>query len=82
MVRGKLTPTQLDLLAGAASGESLTQVAVRIHVSPSHAYNEMQRVKRVLRAKTIPACVMRAHALGLLSHPTGAELAVFPVENG
>jgi hypothetical protein len=51
-----------------------------MHFSRSHACNEIQRVKAELGVASIPALVMRAHAMGLLSHPTGSDMDVFVME--
>jgi DNA-binding CsgD family transcriptional regulator len=72
----ELTQTQLKLLALVSSGYSLADAGRSMHFSRSHAYNEIQRVKSELGVVSLPALCMRAHALGLLSHPTGADMSV------
>lgn len=57
----------------------MQQVALEMRVSYSNVANSMQEVKGRLNATTLASCVMRAHALGLLSHPTGADHSVVPL---
>ena len=71
-----LTETQVQLLALVSSGYSLADAGRKMHFSRSHAYNEIQQVKAELGVASITALAMRAHALGFLSHPTGADMAV------
>jgi DNA-binding NarL/FixJ family response regulator len=72
----KLTDRQLDLLALHASGYRIRDAARELHIERQSAYNAVASVKRRLRVSTLAACVMRAHAAGLLSHPTGPTQAV------
>ena len=78
--RVQLNPLQASLLAHLASGNTIYEAADAEHVSFSWAHKSVLKAKRELEAPNIPACVMRAHALGILSHPTGMYQQVFVVE--
>ena len=67
----KLTDRQLELLALNASGYRTKDAARKLHVAEQTAYNAIASAKQKLGVATVSACVMRAHAAGLLSHPTG-----------
>lgn len=75
-----LTPTMLKILARHASGLKLTEVAEEIFISYSAVTNAMLDARRRVGVGTIPALVMQAHALGYLSHPTGPDRQVFPLD--
>jgi DNA-binding NarL/FixJ family response regulator len=72
-----LTPQMVSFLAAHASGRTLTAVAMEMHYSYSNVRNTLDEAKSRLGCNTLAAAVMRAHALGYLTHPTGAEQRVF-----
>lgn len=80
LVTPVLTDFQVQLLARAGSGETLREAANEMHFSYGTAYNHMRVIKKRLGARTLSACVMRAYAMGYLSHPTGADYSVVPVD--
>lgn len=57
------------ILAGHASGLTLGQVALELYVSYSCVANTVQDIKKLLKAKTLAECVMKAHKLGYISDP-------------
>lgn len=77
--RPLLTKTMVKVLARHASGLTLKEVAEEQYVTYSAVTNIIYDAKDRLEADTIAALVMKAHALGYLSHPTGAEDQVFPI---
>ncbi len=77
-----LSELQVSLLAHLASGLTVWEAANEVHISPQWAYESIRYAKRKLGAPTIPACVMRAHRLGFLSHPTGYSEQVFAIDAG
>lgn len=76
----QLNAIQKALLAHIASGHNVYEAAELEHVSFSWAHKSVKAAKKALGAPNIPSCVMRAHAVGILSHPTGESLAVFVEE--
>jgi len=48
-------------------------------ISRSNAYNTIQEIKNNLEGNNIATCVIRAHALGYLSHPTGIDQGVYVI---
>lgn len=75
-----LTPTMVKILARHASGLKLTEVADEIYISYSAITNAMLEARRRTGSGTIAGLVMRAHDLGFLSHPTGPDQQVFPLD--
>ncbi len=75
----QLNALQTELLAHVASGSTLYEAADRENVSFSWAHKNVRTAKRILGAANLASCVMRAHAIGILSHPTGAHHQVFAV---
>jgi len=73
-----ITPTQLKILARHASGLSLKEVASECFISYSAVTNYMYDIRFRLGVGSNAAAVMRAHDLGYLTHPTGADHQVFP----
>ena len=71
-----LNDLQLRLLAYVASGKKAHEAADEIHISHDYAYQLLQGARQLLDAPTLPAAVMRAHAIGKLSHPTGYDNVV------
>lgn len=67
------------ILALHASGLTLKEVAKKIFVSYSAVTNMMYDARQRMEAETTAELIMRAHDLGYLSHPTGAEHTVFPL---
>ncbi len=80
MDREVLNPLQISLLAHLASGSTLYEAADREHISFSWAHKNIRTAKAALGASNHASCVMRAHAIGLLSHPTGSHQKVFVVD--
>jgi DNA-binding NarL/FixJ family response regulator len=76
----QLNDKQIDILARHASGRSIKRVALDLHYSPGYVNNVVQQIKSALHVRTLAACVMRAHALGYLSHPTGPDGTVVPLD--
>jgi DNA-binding NarL/FixJ family response regulator len=75
--RPLFTPSMLKILARHASGLSLKDVAREIYVSYSAVTNTMYDARKRVGVDSNAALVIRAHSLGLLSHPTGPDQQVF-----
>lgn len=78
--RPLLSPLMQNLLAGYANGYQLKEMAAEKYVSYSTATNTVYEAKRRLEAKNLAQAVVKAIGKGYLSHPTGAELQVFPIQ--
>lgn len=74
------TPRMLSILARHASGLSLKDVAREIYVSYSAVTNTMYEARKRVGVDSNSALVIRAHSLGLLSHPTGPDQQVFVLD--
>ena len=70
----------LEILAQHASGYRLKEIAGRVYLSYPRVTGIAGEAKRELGVQTLAGAVIRAHALGYLSHPTGPEGRVFPTE--
>ena len=70
----------LSILARHASGLSLKDVASEIYVSYSAVTNTMYDARKRFNVDSNAALVMRAHSMGLLSHPTGPSQEVFVLD--
>lgn len=78
--RAKLTPTMIKILARHASGLTFKEVAREVYISYSAVTNMMNEARSRTGAGTNAALVMYAHDLGYLSHPTGPDRQVFPLQ--
>lgn len=78
--RPLLTKTMLKILARHASGLTLKEVASEQYISYSAVTNAMYDARQRMEVGSLAGLVMRAHALGYLSHPTGTEQRVFPTQ--
>lgn len=76
--RPLLSPLMQQLLAGYANGRQLKEMAADRYVSYSTATNTVYEAKKRLEASNLAQAVVKAIAKGYLSHPTGAEMFVFP----
>ena len=70
----------VEILAQHASGYRLKEIAGRVYLSYPRVTGIAGEAKRELGVKTLAGAVLRAHKLGYLSHPTGPELRVFPLD--
>lgn len=75
-----LTPTMVQILARHASGLNLSEVAEDIFISYSWVTNAMSEARKRLGVNSNAALVIQAHDLGYLSHPTGPDRQVFPLQ--
>ena len=75
-----LSPMALEILALHASGYRLKEISKKVYLSYPRVTGIAGEAKRELGVKTLAGAVIRAHDLGLLSHPTGAESRVFVLE--
>jgi DNA-binding NarL/FixJ family response regulator len=75
-----LTKTMLKILARHASGLTLRAIASEIFVSYSAVTNTMYEARARTGAKTNAELVMFAHDAGYLSHPTGPDRQVVPLD--
>lgn len=75
-----LTKTMLKILAHHASGLNFKEVAAKIFVSYSAVTNTMYEARQRTETKTIGELIMKAHAMGYLSHPTGPNSEVFVLD--
>ncbi len=75
-----LTASMLKILARHASGLSLKEVAKEIYISYSAVTNTMYEARKRTGTTTISQLTMLAHDLGQLSHPTGHDRQVFPLD--
>lgn len=73
MTATHLTPQMVRFLAAHASGKTLTRIAVDMNYSYSNVRNTLDEAKMRMRVSTLAAAVMRAHADGYLSDPTGVD---------
>lgn len=73
---GHLSPLMQNILALNASDMRNGQIAERLHISYSTVINTLAESRDRLGVVTIGAAIMRAHAMGYLSHPTGADAGV------
>ena len=74
-----LTLTQRRILAYHASGLTLQQVGLEMHLSYSAVTANIQWAKDLLDGRTLGQLVAKATARGFISMATGAEEHVFPV---
>lgn len=70
----------VQLLVGSANGRQLKDIAKERYASYSSATQTMARAKEILEAKSLAQAVIRAHAAGYLSLPTGPDLLCFPLD--
>lgn len=76
-----LSPLMKILLAGCANGKTLKELAEESYVSYSNATNTIDKAKDRLDAATLTQAVVKAMSRGYISHPTGADLSVFPIHD-
>jgi DNA-binding NarL/FixJ family response regulator len=63
---GRLTPAMVDVLAGAARGESVVDTARRRVVSPHTVATQRKLALQVLHARTMPEAVAVAVRRGIV----------------
>lgn len=68
------------ILAEHASGHRLKELTTVVYLSYPRITGIAGEAKRALGTQTLAGAVLRAHQLGYLSHPTGPELRVFPLD--
>ena len=67
----RLSHRQLELMAMVASNKSIAEAANESGITPSYAYALLTNAKEELLANNISTCIIRAHALGMLTDPNG-----------
>lgn len=77
--RPKLSSLMVTLLAGHANGKQVKEMAKERYVSYSSATQTVAEAKKRLEARSLAHAIVRAQAMGFLSHPTGADMHVFPL---
>jgi DNA-binding NarL/FixJ family response regulator len=75
-----LTAGMTKILALHASGLTLKEIAQKIFVSYSAVTNTMYDARSRVNADTTAELIMKAHDLGYLSHPTGPDGRVIPLD--
>jgi len=75
----KLSVLMVTLLAGYANGKQVKEMAKERYVSYSSATQTVAEAKKRLNARSLAHAIVRAQGLGFLSHPTGPDLHVFPL---
>jgi DNA-binding NarL/FixJ family response regulator len=75
----KLSALMVNLLAGHANGKQVKEMAKDRYVSYSSATQTVAEAKKRLEARSLAHAIIRAQGLGFLSHPTGPDLFVFPL---
>jgi len=78
--RPKLSKLMVNLLAGHANGKQIKELALDRFVSYSSATQTVSEAKKRLRARSLAHAIIRAQGFGFLSHPTGADFKVFPLD--
>lgn len=77
--RPKLSALMVNLLAGHANGKQVKEMAKERYVSYSSATQTVAEAKKRLQARSLAHAIVRAQGLGFLSHPTGTDMFVFPL---
>ena len=77
--RPKLSPLMINLLAGHANGKQVKEMAKERYVSYSSATQTVAEAKKRLNARSLAHAVIQAQGYGFLSHPTGPDFHVFPL---